>query len=318
MEMIHLVTPVTAPGCINITVLFLLHRRPSPVSEFATTCSNVIHMEPDLYQPGNIVYTDQHALMSSDGINAYLITGNSTQPGYKEGARAQARFHNIYGFTQVSEKTTVLADTWNHCLRTVDRVTGVTSTFSGRCDKAGYGAGRPGQFRYPYAVARDVNDADQLLITDSGNKAVRTVAMKTGVAGTFVKSDLLAVLRYLTQDKDGNMFVTAGQALYRISYNSKKITLIAGSPSEKGYKDLDLTNSRFNYPFDVALVGPGNLLVGDPGNQKVRFVDLNANQVSTINMCNGCSTLRSPHSMLIHNGSMYIGQNKRIQKYAGE
>ena len=78
-------------------------------------------MELDRYRPGFIVYTDKHALMTSDGTTTHLIAGNSTQEGYREGVGAEARFYYIRGFAQISEKIVVVADRYNHCLRRLDR-----------------------------------------------------------------------------------------------------------------------------------------------------------------------------------------------------
>ena len=123
-------------------------------------------MELDKYRPGFIVYTDKHALMTSDGTTTHLIAGSSTQRGYREGVGAEARFYTISGFAQISEKLVVVADTINSCLRLIDRTTNKTSVFSGQCQSEGYEDGRPGQFNAPWSVVMDQKDNDQLLVTD--------------------------------------------------------------------------------------------------------------------------------------------------------
>lgn len=300
----------------NLIFIFCCSKKANVAVTFATASDNVIHLEMDEYYPGSVIYTDDHSVMTSDGVTSTTVAGNATEEGYLEGHGSEARFRNVFGFTQLTlEKEVIVADTWNHCLRKVNRDSTATSVWTGQCEKAGYKFGKAGQFRYPYAVMRDQNDKDQLLVTDSGNKAVRTVNIATGAIGTFVQSNALNVLRYLTQDKSGDMFVTAANSIQRISYADKKVTLIAGSPTKRGYEDLDLLSSLFNYPYDIALVGPQEFLVADPGNQKIRLLDLAANKVTTLNVCKGCALMRTPNSVLINNGSLYAGERKRIQKY---
>ena len=163
----------------------------STPTDIISTSNYVFHMEFDRFRPGFIVYTDKHALMTSDGTTTHLIAGSSTQwGGYREGVGADARFYGIIGFAQVSEKRVVVADTRNHCMRLIDRTTHNTSVFSGQCHtRGGYQDGRPGEFYRPYYVLIDRRDKNQLLITDHGNAAVRTVDVMSRAVGTFAKSD---------------------------------------------------------------------------------------------------------------------------------
>ena len=114
-----------------------------------STSNYVKHMELDRYRQGFIVYTDASALMIGDGTTTHLIAGNSVQRGYKEGVGAEARFYNIKGFAQISEKLIVVVDWGNHCMRLIDRTSDNTSLFSGQCKSRGYQDGRPGQFNSP-------------------------------------------------------------------------------------------------------------------------------------------------------------------------
>ena len=97
---------------------------------------------------------------------------------------AEARFSTITGFTQISEKLVVVADSNNYCMRLIDRTTNDTSEFSGQCGESnGYEDGRPGRFGYPWSVVIDKRDKNQLLITEY-NAAVRTVDVKSQAVGT--------------------------------------------------------------------------------------------------------------------------------------
>ena len=67
------------------------------------------------------------------------------------------------------------------------------------------------------------------------------------------------------------------------------------------------------------------ILVAEEGNNRLRVLDLNTNQTSSI--CSGerghkdgnllfCS-LAEPYSLMLHKGEIYVGENKRIRKIKG-
>ena len=275
-------------------------------------------MELDWYRPGFIVYTDKHALMTYDGTTYHLIAGKSTQTGYKEGVGADARFYDITGFTQISEKLVVVADHWNYCMRLIDRSTNKTSVFSGQCESGGNQDGRPGRFHYPHSVVIDQRDKNQLLITDYYNAAVRTVDVKSQAVGTFVRYDSLDYISYITQEeKSGDLYVTAYHAVYRITYTQRTVSLISGSPGRNsdGYRDSTLLDSLFYWPYELIFIAPHTLLVADCYNFKLRLVDMNSDKVTTLNVTN---SLESPSSLLLTNNSLYVGLAGKITQYKCE
>ena len=116
----------------------------------------------------------------------------------------------------------VVAEYWNNCLRLVNE-THETSVLSGKCKSWGYKDGYPGLFKSPESVRMDNLNASQLLVPDHCNSALRTVDIKAGVAGTFVKSDSLKYIRHVAQDENGNVYATAHRSgIYLISYREKE------------------------------------------------------------------------------------------------
>ena len=275
-------------------------------------------MEFDWYRPGYLVYTDKHALMTSDGTPTHLIAGNSTQEGYREGVGAEARFNYISGFTQISEKHVVLADNNNHCLRLIDRTTHNTSVFRGQHKSHGYQNGRPGRFYFPWSVVIDRREKYQLLITDHWNKAVRTVDVKSQIEGTFVRSESLWAIIGITQDgRSGDLFVTALDALNRVTYTKRSVSLISRSlgSNSNGYRDNTLLNSLFYRPQELVFITPQTLLLANAYNLKLRMLDMKSDKVTTLNVKN---SLSSPRSLLLTNNSLYVGQRKKITQYKCE
>ena len=121
-------------------------------------------------------------------------------------------------------------------------------------------------------VSSAKRDKNQLLINDVWNAAVRTVGVRSQAVGTFVKSDSLKNIRGITQDgKNGDLFVTADNALYRITYTQRTVTLISGSPGwNYGYKDSTLLDSLFDWPSELIFIKPNTLLIADYDNNKLR------------------------------------------------
>lgn len=272
-------------------------------------------MELDLYRPNRIIYTDYHALRTSDGDLQTAIAGETESEGYKEGVHKKARFRNIYGFTQISINTIIVADMRNHCLRKIERGTRQTSQFSGKCETSGLASGiKNGRFSKPWTIVRDVKNSGRLLVTDYDNSAIRSVSINTGFVRTLVQSTMLTRIRYVVQDKDGDIYVTAYHAVYLITYNDKVIRALSGSQSNYGYSNKNLRYSRYNMPHDIKIIGYKALLVADSGNRKIRLLDLSTDKVSTAGICSGCNTLAA-YSLLMNNNSMLMGQYQNIQKF---
>mgnify|MGYP001803281123 CR=1 FL=1 len=298
---------------MNTSTIFRIEK--STPTDFVSTVAHVFHMESDRYRPGYITYSDQNALMTKEGTKTHLLAGNTTQGGYKEGVGAEARFGLITGFARISEKRVVVADHYNHCVRQINRDSNTTSIFGGQCKSIGYQDGLPGLFNYPRSVVVDQRDKSQLLITDNCNKAVRTVHVMSQAVGTFVKSDSLSGIKGITQEeKSGDLYVTAYNAVYRITYTQRTASLLSGSPGDKyGYRDSTLLNSLFQYPYELIFIAPHTLLVADDSNYKLRLVDRNSDRVTTLN-----ARVYSLTSLLLTNNSLYVGQYKKITQYKCE
>ena len=117
--------------------------------------------------------------------------------------------------------------------------------FSGQCQRSGSWNVRPALYSYPWSIVKDKLNTRRLLVTDSDNGAIRTVDSQTRVVGTFVKSRSIINVKYLAQEKSGDMYVTVKYAIYRITYSDKKVTLLSGKATDSGggYRDSNLLKS---------------------------------------------------------------------------
>ena len=136
------------------------------IETYLTTQSAVYNIEEDRYIPGHIIFADQHALKTSDGLSSHLIAGSVYQSGYVEGVGEVARFYDIHFFLQISPNQVLIADVNNHCLRILDRLTNKTETFSGNCTESGNVDGVSSLFRYPRTVIIDAKNPDYAFISE--------------------------------------------------------------------------------------------------------------------------------------------------------
>ena len=163
-----------------------------------------------------------------------------------------------------------------------------------------------------YAVI-DQRYNNLLLIVDFSNKAVRAVDVVSPIVGRFEKSNWLKYIKSITQDqKSGEVYATVPQAVYRITYIQRTVTLILGSPDSFSYKDSTLLDSLFDWPYELIFITPHTLLVADKDNKKLRLVDMNSDKLTTLNVRN---SLNNPNSLLLTNNSVYVGQYQKIIQY---
>ena len=69
---------------------------------------------------------------------------------------------------------------------------------------------------------------------------------------------------------DEELFVATHTAIYLKAHG--RVTLIAGHPSENGFKDGETSEARFNGIFGLALMRDGGVFLTDNGNHSVRLV----------------------------------------------
>ena len=81
----------------NITLCYYYRfdRSLAHMSTYITTESWVHHMEIDKRNDGNILFSDNHALKSTDGNITLTIAGQATKSGYREGIGESVRFTEI-------------------------------------------------------------------------------------------------------------------------------------------------------------------------------------------------------------------------------
>lgn len=125
--------------------------------------------------------------MRYDGWIISTVAGNGAE-GYDGdgGAATEAALNNPFDVVFDPTGNLVFTDTFNHCIRRVDTVSGVIETIAGT-GEAGYsGDGGPGKdaiFNQPYGITAD--SAGNLYVADRHNAAVRRIDGETGAVSNF-------------------------------------------------------------------------------------------------------------------------------------
>lgn len=296
----------------------------------------VYHMEPDLYIRDNILFSDMCALKTTDGTTTTTISGHPKICGFQNAKGVLARFRSIYGFRQISDTEVVIADHGNHCLRLLNRITLQTSRYAGLCERRnitpGFADGTStAKFDFPRTIIDDFKHPGMLIVTDYNNSAIRNVN-KLSVSSprpvsTFVRSteDLAGICGIAQDAITGDMYVVVQYTIKKVTYSNQSISILAGSANH-GSLDCDFSNSLFQNPHEIILIGGNSLLVTDPDNNKLRPTSLDTRTVTSL--CSGVSdssdgnmktcALYQPWSLMVLNRTLYVGENKRIRKIQGK
>jgi hypothetical protein len=202
-----------------------------------------------------------------------------------------------------------VADGNNSTIRQVDVKTGNVVTVAGTAGNAAFadGVGASAAFNVPVGVVYD--GAGFLYVTDSGNAALRKIALSNfnvttiaGTPGTAGDSDgkgeagTFAVPFGLVYDSASALYLTdqtyevsvslppvGGSTLRKIDPATAAVSTLAGAPPVFGSTNGAGAEATFDLQFgDLAYDGSGNLYVADTGNAVVRKVDLMTGAVSTL------------------------------------
>ena len=94
---------------------------------------DIYHIEEDLYAPNSIILTYLHSIQTFNGTSLTNIAGKAADFEYREGIGENARFHSVTHFTQIDATQILVRDSYNGCLRLINRETRQTSRFYGNC-----------------------------------------------------------------------------------------------------------------------------------------------------------------------------------------
>lgn len=255
----------------------------------------------------------------TDGVSTLAGTA---QPGYIDGARADARFRNPTGIAVGPDHRIYVADFENNKIRRIE-ADGTTSTVIAQVG-----------FARPFALAFK---GAQLYITTDSNNTGAHAPMKTGsVWSTDVSSgaaveivDSIGMPRGITPLADGRFAVAdyENHVVELVSTNGEHAVL-AGAFGQPGYADGVGSAARFSMPYGIVQRPDGTLIVADHDNNRLRVVTLDGN-VTTFagtgqaGFADGTMTgamFNHPQALAIDSaGKIYVtdSDNYRVRRISG-
>ncbi|TWU05565.1 NHL repeat-containing protein [Stieleria varia] len=237
----------------------------------------------------------------------------------------KASFNGPHNCVVSANGQLLIADSWNHCVRSMDLKTRKVQTIVG-VPRAGFsgdgGRATDAQFDFIMCIALSP-DRQRLHIADLKNRRIRDVDLSTGnvttiagngkkdvpIDGAVATESPLVDPRAVCSDTLGNVYVLErnGNAL-RVVRPDGTIHTVAGN-GKKGYVDGEALQAQFGEPKHLCCDPEGNVYIADDRNGAIRKYSPSSGQVTTIlGQGNGDPriTLLRPHGVRWHNSQLYI------------
>jgi DNA-binding beta-propeller fold protein YncE len=223
------------------------------------------------------------------------VAGSGAQ-GLLDGPAAGAQLDRPAAVVAGPAGVLYVADTLNHCIRTVDLAAGVVGTLTPTC-RAGFEDGDLARARFSFPRALAVAPDGTLYVAEVGNHRIRRIRLAPGGGGTV---DTLAgdgtpglvdgpgpsarfhAPRGLALAGDGALYVAdeENHAVRRVDTATGEVRTVAGDGTA-ALVDGPAGVARFHSPRGVALGPLGTLYVADALNHAIRRVNTRTGEVTT-------------------------------------
>jgi hypothetical protein len=264
--------------------------------------------------------------LSADLQQVSTVAGDGEE-GHRDGAAAQARFHNPGELALLPDGRVLVADRVNHRIRVLSADLQQVSTVAGD-GEAGHrdGAAVQAQFSFPIGLALLIDG--RVLVADRMNNRIRVLS-----------ADLQRVSTVAGDGEEGHQDGAAAQAQFRrpgapailpdgrvlvadehnhrirvLSADLQQVSTVAGD-GEEGHQDGAAAQAQFNCPDTLALLPDGRVLVVDEGNSCFRVLSADLQQVSTLTNIDELGRITA--LQLLPDGRLLVGGSRRIRVLEG-
>lgn len=294
------------------------------------TGSTALHMEPDLYLPGNLLFSEYQALLTTDLKNKSLIVGQDfkvkyTDIQYQDGVGEKATFQEITSFAQINGSIVMVADSIHGCIRSVDRNTKATAAVAGICRRTSWSAmpiDGPLLTSTFYTISSIAHVGNAIFVIEQNKQRIRKIDFSTGLVSTIVKgrSELKENhgLKELVTDRYRQLvYVSTYNGLAKIDVQSDRFDYLT-TEERRGNIDGPMIDSAWSGSAAMTLMSNSTLVVADTLNKKLRIVDLRSMIVSTwcftyAKSQQACNyTTKAPLSLTTYGRKLFLGIDETI------
>ena len=292
-----------------------------------------------------------HRILKLNRLGRLIVVAGTGEGGFSGdgGPATKARLNAPHDLAFDTEGNLLIADTFNHRIRRVDRQGVITTVVGiGEAPYAGYGAPAPkDRLNNPQGVA--VDRAGNILIADTYNRVVRrldrngtltviagSVAGLSGDGGPATEAQLNLPMA-VTVGPDGGVYISdaANSRVRRITTDGK-IQTVSGFGGGEGLGGAGFAGdggpaekAKLFSPADVKVDSAGNLYISDSGNNRIRVLSAGRAGVITTLAGSGragfsgdgkesiAAELNTPQKISIaKDGSVFIADraNHRVRK----
>ena len=197
-----------------------------------------------------------HRIWAAPPDGTWFLVAGSVY-GYGDGPSGEARFRRPTDVAIGPDGTLYVADSGNHCIRTISP-DGVVDTLAGSIFDFGDGRGADGRFRQPSAL--DVDAEGNCYVADTGNNAIRRVAPDgavSTVAGSPPGGDADGVGMDVGMRWPTGIVIGHSGELWVADYGNRSVRRIERS----GAATTVLRFDGRRWPVSLALAAGGELIV---------------------------------------------------------
>ena len=266
----------------------------------------LLHAPHDLLfdAEGNLLIADTYnqriRRVDWSGVISTIVGNGKAELAGDGGAALEAALNNPQSIAFDGEGSLLIADTFNHVIRRVNR-NGVISTVAGTVPGHGGDSGSATKAQINLTMAVAVGNDGSIFISDAANSRIRRVtpdgiiqtiagfgpAQDTygggfaGDGGAPAKAKLFSATD-LKFDAAGNLFICdSGNHRIRVIRNGVIATVAGCGRQGAGGDGGEATKAELNTPQKIVVASDGSFFIADRANHQIRKVD-NRGTITTI------------------------------------
>jgi hypothetical protein len=222
-----------------------------------------------------------------------MVVGTGVS-GFQDGAASAAMFRSVRAMLQLPDGCVLLTDQHNHRIRVLSADLQQVSTVAGD-GEAGHrdGAAAQAQFHYPYGLT--LLPGGRVLVADYSNHRIRVLSADLQQVSTVAgdgewghRDGAAAQAQFgypsgLALLPDSRVLVTdqSNNRIRVLSADLQQVSTVAGDGGQ-GHRDGAAAQAQFNWPSSLTLLPDSRVLVADRGNNRIRVLSTDLQQVSTV------------------------------------